>query len=107
VIEVTYHRKYHGLTVTGHAKCGEKGHDLVCASVSALVLTLAANISGLAARDVLRDYNIRTGDGEAEVSCVPVRRMSDVVSLIYDTVCNGMELLGSLYPENISYQVLG
>jgi hypothetical protein len=33
--------------------------------------------------------------------------MSDVVSLIYDTVCNGMELLGSLYPENISYQVLG
>ena len=107
MIEIVYHRKYHGVTVTGHAKSGEKGHDLVCAAVSALVLTLATNVSGLASRDILRDYNVRTADGEADISCVPVRRMGDVVSLIYDTVCNGMEMLSSHFPEYITYQVLG
>ena len=107
MIEVTYHRKYHGVTVLGHARSGEMGHDLVCASASALVLTLAENVSGLAASGAARDYNIKVAEGEAEISCVPVRRMASVITLIYDSVCSGFEVLQSLYPENISYQVLG
>lgn len=107
MIDVTYHRKYHGVVVLGHAQCGEKGHDLVCAAVSSLVLTLAANVGSLAADGTVRDYNIRTADGEAEIRCVPVRRMNDVVTLIYDTVCTGFDLLQTLYPENITYRVLG
>lgn len=107
MIEVTYHRKYHGVVVLGHARCGEMGHDLVCAAVSSLVLTLAANVSSLVASDTVRDYNIRTAEGEAEIRCVPVRKMKSVVTLIYDTVCTGFDLLQTLYPENITYRVLG
>lgn len=107
MIEVTYHRKYHGVVVRGHAQCGEMGHDLVCASVSALVLTLATNVTGLAADGVARDPTIRLESGVAEISCRPVRRMASVVTLIFDTVCAGFKTLHSLYPENISYEVLG
>ena len=106
MIEVTYHRKYHGVTVLGHAKSGEMGHDLVCAAVSALTLTLAENVASLAASRTARNYNIRVAEGEAEISCSPVRKMSSVVTLIYDSICSGFHVLQSLYPENISYQVL-
>lgn len=107
MIQVTYHRKYHGLTVLGHAKSGEHGHDLVCAAASALVLTLASNVAGLVTSNTVRDHNIRLAEGEAEIACAPVRRMNSVVTLIYDSVCSGFDVLQSLYPENISYQVLG
>ena len=106
MIQVTYHRKHYGVTVLGHAQCGEMGHDLVCAAVSALVLTLASNVVGLRGSKAIRDYNVRTAEGEAEISCIPVRRMRGVVTLIYDTVCNGFSLMQTMYPENISYKVI-
>ena len=46
-------------------------------------------------------------EGDAEIGCVPTHKMKAVVTLIFDTFCTGFELLQTLYPENISYQVLG
>ena len=105
MIEVSYHRKYNGITVIGHAKTGEIGHDLVCAAVSGLVLTMAANVNGLVESGAVKDHTIRLEHGTAEVSCVPVRKMRGVVALVYETVCHGFEALSRLYPENIRYQV--
>lgn len=107
MIQVTYHRQHHRLTVVGHAHSGESGHDLVCASVSALVLTLAANVASLVTQGSAGKHNVHVQEGDAEIGCVPTHKMKAVVTLIFDTVCTGFELLQTLYPENISYQVLG
>ena len=107
MIDVTYHRKYNRLTIEGHAMSGESGHDLVCAAASALAITLASNVASLVTSETVKKHCIRVEEGSAEVSCEPIRKMTSVVTLIYDTVCTGFETLQRLYPENISYQVLG
>ena len=105
MIEVIYNRKYHRVTVTGHAHSGESGHDLVCAAASALVYTLAGNIGTLYTQDSVKSPVIRLQEGDAELSCVPVSRMKHVVMLIFDAICTGFELLQTYYPENLTYEV--
>lgn len=105
MIEVIYYRKYHRVTVTGHAHSGESGHDLVCASASALVYTLAGNIGTLYTQESVRSPIIKLQEGDAELSCVPITRMKSVATLIFDTVCTGFELLQTYYPENLTYEV--
>lgn len=108
MIDVTYERKKHTLTVKGHALSGEEGHDLVCAAASALVYTLAANVQQLCAdrRNVRRPVlDIQKGD--ATISCAPVHGMGAVTTLIFDSVCAGFDVLQQQCPENISYKVVG
>lgn len=107
MITATYHRTYHRLTVTGHAYSGESGHDLVCASASALVLTLAANVGSLVTQGAAGKHIVSVKEGDAEIACTPNHKMRSVVTLIFDTVCTGLELLQTLYPENICYQIMG
>ena len=45
MIRVIYHPQHNRLTADGHAGSGPQGHDLVCAAISALALTLAGNVS--------------------------------------------------------------
>lgn len=107
MIEVIYYRDKHRLTVTGHAKSGEMGYDLVCAAVSALVLTLASNAENIAANKDTENHTIHIASGNAEIICNPSEKMEGVVSLMFETICTGFELLQKLYPENISYWVIG
>ena len=67
MIQVTYHRLYNRVTVEGHAGSGPEGHDLVCASVSALVLTLAGNVSYLEAKEAVRNVITVLEEGNAEI----------------------------------------
>ena len=107
MIHVTYHRKYNRVTVEGHAGSGPKGHDLVCASASALALTLAGNVSYMEAQEAVRNVIIKLDDGNAEIQCTAYRRYKESVEQIYRAICVGFELLATKYPENISYEVRG
>ena len=104
MVEITYDRKRHDLAVTGHAG-GEKGKDLVCAAVSALVLTLAGNVAELALGDKLRRHRLDLGEGHSRIGCVSASGMGPLVTMIFDTVCSGFELLQTLYPDNVRYRV--
>lgn len=106
MVEITYHRQRYRLTATGHAG-GKKGKDPICAAVSALVLTLSANVAELAAGEHVHRQELRLREGEAWISCQPVESMESVVMMIYDTVCSGFSLLQSLYPEYIRFRILG
>ena len=106
MVEITYHRKYNRLTAQGHAYSGEEGHDLVCAAVSALMLTMAGNVSVLSREQSVREPIISLGKGDAEVSCKPIRKMGNIVTLMFDTVCTGLQMLADQYPEYISYKVM-
>lgn len=105
MIKVIYERGTRCLRATGHAGRGKPGHDLVCAAVSALVLTLASNVASLATQNALRDHKLHLQEGDACISCVPAAKMRSVTTLIFDAVCSGFELLETLYPENIDFQI--
>lgn len=107
MIEVTYYRQYNRVTVKGHAGSGPEGHDLVCAAVSALALTLAGNVSYMEAQEAVRNVVINLKEGDAEIQCTPYRRYKDSVEQIFRAICVGFELLATKYPKNISYDVRG
>lgn len=105
MVGITYYREYHRVTVKGHASSGELGKDLVCAAVSALTHTLAANVRQLALQGAIRDHDIQISSGCAEISCNPVARYTSTVELVLDSVCIGFKVLAARYPEYLDYQV--
>ena len=106
MIQVVYHRNFHRLTVTGHAGAAEPGHDLVCASASMLAYTLAANVANMADAGQVREPIIRNDAGDTEISCNPRHNLKASVTLIFDSVCVGFELLAHDYPEYVSYKIM-
>ena len=106
MIQVIYHRKFHRMTMEGHARNAEPGHDLVCASASILAYTLAKNVLKLAAGGQIRlSPVVKLEEGNAEICVTPKSGFQSVVTLIFDSVCTGFALLANDYPENISYEV--
>ena len=105
MIQAVYYRKYNRLTVTGHANSDEPGHDLVCASASMLAYTLAANVANMADHGQVRETIIKNDPGDAEISCNPRHNLKATVTLVFDSVCVGFELLAKDYPEYISYEI--
>lgn len=105
MIQVIYYRNYNKITVEGHAKSGEPGHDLVCAAVSILAYTLAANVLNMRDNGQVRDTFTAMNEGKAEISCNPRHNLRSTVTLIYDSICAGFELLAHQYPDNISYEI--
>ena len=105
MIQATYYRKYNRLTVTGHANSAEPGKDLVCASTSMLVYTLAANVANMADNGQVRQPIIKNNEGDAEISCNPRHNLKNTVTLVFDSICVGFELLAHNYPEYITYEI--
>ena len=107
MITVIYHRDLNRVTVEGHAQSGEVGHDLVCASASILVYTLAAFVENMKACGQVKYPTIELADGKATVYCNAPKRIKASITLAFDTVCAGFELLAHNYPDNISYTIMG
>ena len=107
MIEAIYYRKYNRLTIDGHANSGEPGHDLVCAGVSLLAYTLAANVGNLEANDMIRNPIVQMKNGHAEIGCEAKREAGAFVSRIFEAVCVGFEMLYHDYPQYISYEIHG
>ena len=107
MIHVTYYREYNRVTIEGHAGSGPEGHDLVCAAVSALALTLAGNVSYMETQEAVRNVITDLKEGYAEIQCTANRRYKDSVEQIFRAICVGFELLATKYPDNISYHVRG
>ena len=107
MIQVVYHKLYNRVTIQGHAGNGPEGHDLVCAAVSALALTLTANVSYMEAQDAVHSVITKLEEGNAEIQCTAYRRYKDSVEQIFRSICVGFELLATKYPENISCEVRG
>lgn len=105
MIQVTYYRKYNRLTVTGHAGSAEHGHDLVCASASMLAYTLAANVANMADCGQVREPIMRMDEGDTEISCKPRHNLKASVTLVFDSICTGFELLAHDYPDFVKYEI--
>lgn len=107
MIEVTYYREHNRLTVTGHARSDEYGKDLICAAVSALALTMAANVGNMASKGYVNEPVTKLEEGNAEISCKARTRYRDSVRQVFMSVCVGFEILADQWPQYISYSVRG
>ena len=107
MIKVTYHRDLNRVTVEGHARSGEVGHDLVCASASILVYSLAAFVENMKAAGQTRYPTIELNEGNALVACNAPNKYKSSVMIAFDAICGGYELLARDYPDNISYEIRG
>ena len=79
------------VTLEGHANSAPYGKDLVCAAVSALMLTLAANVEGKEAAEIVLQ------PGNSRISCTP-----DAAE-IFDCFCVGFEMLARRFPEYVCF----
>ena len=77
----------------GHAGAAQKGEDLVCAAVSALVLTLSEALAGADAR--MSRCELNSGDALIQF------RLSKRTRPILKTVLCGLDLLARAYPNHI------
>ena len=107
MIKVIYHRDLNRVSVEGHARSGEIGHDLVCASATILVYTLAAFVKNMKEAGQTKYPTIEIKNGQALIVCNAPRRYQNSVTLAFDTICAGFELLAHDYPDNISYEIMG
>ena len=107
MIQVTYYRSYNRITIQGHARSGEPGHDLVCAGVSTLAYTMAANVANLESQGHARNVIVKMEPGDAEISFTVRGGAKALVARIMEAVCVGFEILAKDYPEFISYEIHG
>lgn len=92
------------MTVQGHADSAEYGRDLVCAAVSALAYTIAANAAILRDNKTARSATIILDPGDVDVRVNPRALYRGRVRRIFSAVCNGFQLLANQYPQNVSYE---
>ena len=89
------------LQVRGHAGSGEKGKDLICAAVSTLVLTLAANTERMVREGWITAPVIRLTDGAALICGNPRPEYRESVGLVFGSICTGFHVLAEKYPEYV------
>lgn len=85
----------------------EAGKDLVCASASILAHTLAENVANMAVNEQVRQPVLKMESGKCEIGCQASHKYRAVVTLVFDTVCAGFELLAVQYPAYIHYEIRG
>lgn len=107
MIKVIYHRDRNRVSVTGHANSGEKGHDLVCASASILAYTLASFVKNMKDSDQVRTVKVELKEGDALICCEPPRKYKSSVTLVFDSLCGGFDLLSKNYPDYVSFEIRG
>lgn len=81
------------LQASGHAGYAEKGSDIVCAAVSALMQTLAYSVDGGTVTRSSDDCNILTVQAEQSFDNMAK----------FELVTDGLMLLAKQYPENVQF----
>lgn len=107
MVEIVYNHNDMKVTIKGHAESGEYGHDLVCAAVSALALTLAENVHAHSQNFEGVKALIKLDEGDTQIVCTECSKvLRAYVDIVFTTICTGFEKLAETYPENVKYTLL-
>ncbi len=99
MISIHYYRKCHCVTVEGHAMSNAVGHDLVCAAVTILVLTLADLVDSMKAETT----EIHVAKGSAWIFALDNQKEERLANG-FDDICRGFRLLAERFPKNVSFE---
>lgn len=89
----------HNLTVLGHAGYSEKGTDIVCAGVSAIVQALIGWIENNP------EYAecISIDNGEVLIEC----NGGEELAAVFYMVAIGLEQIANTYPDHVQIDIIG
>lgn len=109
MIQITYRPDKKEVKIKGHANYDEKGKDIICAGVSVLFFTLCnallkAPDAWFKKKPEMAD-SLASATGVSYVKCTPAKGYEDYVTMAYETVLTGVELMASTYPEYVSLKV--
>lgn len=91
------------LSVTGHANADSIGKDIICASASTLVYTIAQMVKNYYEMGALEcPPKIILKSGRSNVTCIPKKDYYEEVRYAYLVVQTGLNLLSHNYPEYVS-----
>ena len=92
------------IIVEGHAGQADPGQDIICASASILVYTLAQTVTDMHNAGRLRKKpRIRIENGDAEIVLKPKKGFFSEAFLTVHTIKRGFDLLCSNFPDFVSY----
>ena len=91
------------LVLEGHAGSGAYGKDLVCAGASVLALTLDANLLRMRRLGWLESSAVHLAPGSARLRCVPEKAHREEVAAVFDSICEGFQMLAKKFPGFVSY----
>lgn len=92
---ITICRNENGLMITGHARAGPYGQDIVCSAVSALFQTLIASIEQLT--DDIIEYGISPGD-----SWLKYKDFSEKGQTLLESFFIGVHGVAGAAPEHVT-----
>lgn len=104
MIRIVYDPARLQVTVRGHAPQKDGGISPVCAAVSMLVYTLAAEVAEWAAEARLTQTRWLLRSGDACVACTPQPAVAHRVRAGFETLCRGFELLCTQFPDQVTYE---
>ena len=108
MIKIVYNIQENAVSIEGHAHSAEYGHDLVCAAVSALALTLATNVEYMQMHGAVEDSVINLAEGHAEIRCTAKgSEYTASIKQMFVHICVGFEVLSEQYPKFITYDIQG
>jgi len=82
------------ISTMGHAMYDDYGKDIVCASVSTLVISTVNNILSLSKDSI----NVINSDGKV---IIDVKENDNITITLLNNMLNNLNILASNYPENI------
>ena len=91
------------LEVDGHAGGGEKGKDLICAGVSAIISALCEALR-LAENRGRCESECEDEDGHAEVWAFPSMGYSNEIRAYFKMCIAGLRLIARTYPGNVKVE---
>lgn len=91
------------MKVKGHANTAPKGQDLVCASASMLVYTVAQALTFMNEQGYMKEKpKLKMREGKASICAVPKEEYwAEVLHTFWVAQC-GAHLLAKNYPEEVS-----
>ena len=93
MIEITRFKSE--IRLNGHAGYAERGNDIVCAAVSALVQTLIYSLEELA----IDDIEIVTEN--KQIRSIKYRDLSTTAMLLVNSFFIGVNMIAENFPENV------
>ena len=89
---------YKNIVITGHANYAEYGKDIVCAAVSATVLT---TINGI----IAIDDSILDVEQEQDKMIINIKKENNISQILINNMINCLSELVIEYPKNIKIEI--
>lgn len=106
MISIIYDRANNSVRIRGHAGAGPKGEDVVCAGVSTLAQTLAANVRHWGATGRLTEEpKTFLQEGFGEIRCNPKPKYEKSVRQVMVAICAGFEIIANAAPGYVSFEL--